>query len=159
MKKIVLSLICVAGMGVALAQPQPVNPAQPTPTPAVAAPAASTPQSNAKLKMETVSHNFGTVIEGQIARYDFKFTNEGTEPLVLSNVQASCGCTTPKWPREPLAPGASAVITAEYNSNGRPGTFTKNIFVYSNGGDATLTITGIVSKEPEKPKSPVIIKG
>jgi hypothetical protein len=48
------------------------------------------------------------------------------------------------------------VVTAEYNSSGRPGNFTKNIFVYSNGGDVTLTITGIVVKEPEKPKSVII---
>lgn len=118
-----------------------------------------TQESKAKIKFTELSHNFGNVIEGQIARYEFKFTNEGTEPLVLTNVQASCGCTTPKWPREPIAPGASAVIAAEYNSLGRVGTFNKSITVTSNGGDVVLTITGIVVKEPDKPKSPVIIKG
>jgi hypothetical protein len=78
--------------------------------------------------------------------------------LILSNVSASCGCTTPKWPREAIAPGKSAVITAEYNSQGRPGTFTKSIFVKSNGGDVTLTISGNVVKEPEQPRSPIIIR-
>ncbi len=116
-------------------------------------------QETSTIKFEEVSHNFGNVIEGEIAKYDFKFTNTGTEPLVLTNVQASCGCTTPKWPREPIAAGATAIITAEYNSNGRPGSFTKNIFVKSNGGDVTLTISGMVVKEPEKPKSPIIIRG
>lgn len=116
-------------------------------------------QTTNTIKFEDISHNFGNVIEGEIAKYEFKFTNTGAEPLVLTNVQASCGCTTPKWPREPLAPGQSAVISAEYNSNGRPGSFTKNIFVKSNGGDVTLTISGMVVKEPEKPKSPIIIKG
>lgn len=120
---------------------------------------AETQTSKAKIKFTELSHNFGNVIEGQIARYDFKFTNEGTEPLVLQNVQASCGCTTPKWPREAIAPGESAVITAEYNSLGRAGTFNKSITVTSNGGEVVLTIVGIVVKEPEKPKSPVIIKG
>lgn len=116
--------------------------------------------SGAKIVFTETSHNFGNVIEGEIARYEFKFTNTGTEPLVLQNVQASCGCTTPKWPREPIAPGASAVITAEYNSNGRPGTFNKQITVTSNGGpDVILHINGIVVPEPSKPKSPVIIKG
>ena len=76
---------------------------------------------------------------------------------MLDNVSASCGCTTPKWPRETIAPGQSYVIVAEYNSQGRPGTFTKNIFVKSNGGEVTLTISGNVVKEPEKPKSPIII--
>jgi hypothetical protein len=114
--------------------------------------------SNASIKFETTSHSFGNIIEGQIARYDFKFVNTGTEPLILSNVSASCGCTTPKWPREALEPGKSAIITAEYNSQGRPGTFTKSIFVKSNGGDLTLTISGNVVKEPEKPRSPIIIR-
>ena len=140
MKKFLFSLLLVAAFSSAVAQDQP----------------AATPASNAKVKFENITHNFGNVIEGQIARYDFKFTNTGTDPLVLSNVQASCGCTSPKWPRDPIAPGASAVVTAEYNSSGRPGNFTKNIFVYSNGGDVTLTITGIVVKEPEKPKSVII---
>ncbi len=140
MKKLLFSLLVVAAFGSAVAQDQP----------------AATPASNAKVKFENIAHNFGNVIEGQIARYDFKFTNTGTDPLILSNVQASCGCTSPKWPREAIAPGATAVVTAEYNSSGRPGNFTKNIFVYSNGGDVTLTITGIVVKEPEKPKSVII---
>jgi hypothetical protein len=78
--------------------------------------------------------------------------------LTLTNVRASCGCTTPSWPREVIEPGKSASIRAEYNSNGRPGTFTKNIFVTSNGGESTLTISGNVVKEPEKPVSPIIIK-
>jgi len=103
-----------------------------------------TKSSNASIKFETTSHSFGNIIEGQIARYDFKFVNTGTEPLILSNVSASCGCTTPKWPREAIEPGKSAIVTAEYNSQGRPGTFTKSIFVKSNGGDLTLTISGNV---------------
>jgi Protein of unknown function (DUF1573) len=122
-------------------------------------PPAQVPVSNAKIKFTELSHNFGNVIEGEVVRYEFKFTNEGTDPLVLENVHASCGCTTPKWPREPIAPGASEYVIAEYNSNGRPGTFNKQITVTSNGGEVVLTITGVVSKEPEKPKSPVIIKG
>lgn len=150
MRKILfLGLVCIT-LGLVWAQSQPAKAPQ-------GQPAQQT--STAAIKFEEISHNFGNVIEGEIAKYDFKFTNTGTEPLVLSNVQASCGCTTPKWPREPIAPGQSAVITAEYNSNGRPGSFTKNIFVKSNGGDVTLTISGLVIKEPEKPKSPIIIKG
>lgn len=125
------------------------NPNAETPAPA---------NSKAAIKFETTSHSFGTVTEGMIATYEFKFTNTGTEPLTLSNVHASCGCTTPKWPREAIAPGQSSVIIAEYNSQGRPGTFNKNIFVKSNGGEATLTISGNVMKEPETPISPIIIR-
>jgi len=125
------------------------NPNVETPPPAT---------SKAAIKFETTTHSFGTVTEGMIATYEFKFTNTGTEPLTLSNVHASCGCTTPKWPRESVAPGQSSVIIAEYNSQGRPGTFNKNIFVKSNGGDVTLTISGNVMKEPEVPISPIIIR-
>lgn len=120
-------------------------------------PESNVKSSNAAIKFNNTSHSFGNIIEGQIARHEFKFTNVGTEPLLLDNVTASCGCTTPKWPREAVAPGQTAVITAEYNSQGRPGTFTKNIFVKSNGGEVTLTISGNVVKEPEKPRSPIII--
>lgn len=109
------------------------------------------------LTFEKTEHNFKQVIEGQIATYEFKFTNTGTLPIVLSNVKASCGCTTPRWPREAIMPGESNVIRAEYNSNGRPGTFHKNIFVTSDAGKHTLTIKGNVVSEPEKPKSPIII--
>ncbi|MSP58627.1 MAG: DUF1573 domain-containing protein [Flavobacteriaceae bacterium] len=119
---------------------------------------AATKGSNATIKFENTSHSFGNIIEGQIARYDFKFINAGTESLVLSNVSASCGCTTPKWPREAIDPSKSNIITAEYNSQGRPGTFTKSIFVKSNGGEVTLTISGNVIKEPEAPRSPIIIR-
>ena len=118
----------------------------------------TTQKSNAGIEFEINEHNFGTVIEGQIATYEFAFKNNGTEPLKLNHVKASCGCTTPSWPREEVGPGETAVIKAEYNSSGRPGSFHKNIFVKSNGGDITLTIKGNVVKEPEKPISPIIIK-
>lgn len=115
-------------------------------------------KSNAGIKFETLAHNFGNIIEGQIATYDFQFVNNGTEPLKLTRVKASCGCTTPKYPTTEVMPGDTASIRAEYNSAGRPGTFNKNIFVNSNAGDITLTISGNVVKEPEKPISPVIIR-
>ena len=148
MKKLVFLFGAALLFNITWAQTNPVIGSTPTPV---------EEKSNAAVKFETTSHSFGTVIEGQIATYDFKFTNIGTDPLVLSNVTASCGCTTPKWPREAIAPGQSAVVPAEYNSNGRPGTFNKNIFVKGNGGDVTLTISGNVVKEPEKPLSPIII--
>lgn len=115
-------------------------------------------KSNAGIKFGNLAHNFGNIIEGQIATYDFQFVNNGTEPLKLTRVKASCGCTTPKYPTTEVMPGDTASIRAEYNSAGRPGTFNKNIFVNSNAGDITLTITGNVVKEPEKPISPVIIR-
>ncbi len=115
-------------------------------------------KSNAGISFGKLAHNFGNIIEGQIATYDFQFVNNGTEALQLTRVKASCGCTTPKYPTTAIMPGDTASIRAEYNSAGRPGTFNKNIFVNSNAGDITLTITGNVVKEPEKPISPIIIR-
>lgn len=94
------------------------------------------------------SHNFGTVAEGPKAEYEFTFRNLGKEPIVLTRVQASCGCTTPSWSKEPIAPGKESVIKASYNTQGRPGPFTKSITVVSNAGTKVLTIKGTVEKAP-----------
>lgn len=107
-----------------------------------------------KLKFVTEVHDFGTVVEGPQATHEFHFKNEGKEPLILSNVRASCGCTVPSWPKEPILPGKESTIIATYNTQGRPGQFSKTITVESNaeGGNKILTIKGEVIK-PEEDKS------
>ncbi len=111
----------------------------------------------AKIKFEKLEHNFGTIKEGTQATVTFTFTNVGNEPLVLNSVRASCGCTTPKWTREPIAPGATGEVTAIYNSQGRPGKFTKVITVKYNGeeGSESLTIRGTVESAPAEAAPPV----
>lgn len=86
-----------------------------------------------KLEFDGTSHEFGDVKEtgGPIA-HDFKFKNTGDQPLIISNVQASCGCTTPDWTKTPIAPGQSGFIKAQYNPLGRPGMFNKSLTVTSN---------------------------
>ncbi|MCF8294133.1 MAG: DUF1573 domain-containing protein [Chitinophagaceae bacterium] len=101
------------------------------------------------MKFKNEEHSFGNVPEGPSVSYDFEFTNISKEPIVLSNVQASCGCTTPTWPKEPIAPGKTSKITATYNTQGRPGPFTKTITVTSNVGSKVLKISGTVEKAPE----------
>jgi hypothetical protein len=110
-----------------------------------------------QITFEGTEHNFGTIKEGTLATHEFKFTNTGKAPLVLSNVQPSCGCTTPEWSKEPIMPGAKGTIKAAFNSYGRPGEFQKYITVKSNsaGGDITLTIKGKVTATPVEPVSPV----
>lgn len=127
-------------------------------TPAVTpAQTGTTPTSEAEIKFELVEHNFGTIKEGTLAAYEFVFTNTGKAPLILSNVQPSCGCTAPEWSKEPIAPGAKGKIKAVYNSHGRPGTFQKYITVKSNAqnGEVSLTIKGTVTPIPVAPVSPV----
>ncbi len=112
-----------------------------------------------KIEFVKTQHDFGTITEGTQATVEFKFRNTGKAPLVLTSVQASCGCTTPKWTKEPIAPGAEGSITAIYNSNGRPGNFTKTITVKHNGdgGAEYLTIRGFVQSKPKQPETPVAV--
>lgn len=112
-----------------------------------------------KIEFVKTQHDFGTITEGTQATVEFKFKNTGKTPLVLTSVQASCGCTTPKWTKEPIAPGAEGFVTAIYNSNGRPGNFTKTITVKHNGAEGAeyLTIRGFVQSKPAAPASPVAV--
>ncbi len=106
------------------------------------------------ITFKTTEHDFGKINEadGRVTTV-FEFKNEGMTPLVLSNVRASCGCTTPKWTREPIEPGQTGAITVTYNPNGRPGRFQKTITVTSNATEATkkLFIKGEVIPKPAKP--------
>jgi len=102
----------------------------------------------AKITFEKMQHNFGTFKEELgIQSVAFNFKNEGKVPLILNNVQASCGCTTPEWTREPVAPGASGLIKVSYDPRNRPGVFNKTIRVSSNAEnpDVVLTISGEVT--------------
>ena len=101
-----------------------------------------------RIAFEKLQHNFGTFKEELgVQSVSFNFKNEGKVPLILNNVQASCGCTTPEWTRDPIAPGAKGVIKVSYNAKGRPGVFNKTIRVSSNAenADIVLTILGEVT--------------
>ncbi|HBZ33635.1 MAG TPA: hypothetical protein DEO38_00900 [Bacteroidales bacterium] len=101
------------------------------------------------ITFEETSHNFGTIAEdGGKVSHVFNFTNTGDATLVISNVRASCGCTTPSWPKEPVEPGKTASITVTYNPLGRPGAFTKTVTITANTEpEATMVkITGEVQK-------------
>jgi len=103
------------------------------------------------LKINKESHDFGTITEGTQASYTFEVQNTGSTPLIISNVQPSCGCTTPEWTKDPIQPGAKGKIMATFNSQGRPGAFNKAITVMSNDVESTriLTIKGFVENKKE----------
>jgi hypothetical protein len=126
-------------------------------TAAIAVNAQTSGEPQAQITFDNTEHDFGKVKEGTLATYAFTFTNTGKAPLILANVQPSCGCTTPEWSKEPILPNAKGTIKAAFNSYGRPGTFQKYITVKSNsaGGDVSLTIKGIVEPIPVEPVSPV----
>ena len=87
------------------------------------------------------SHDFGEITQGDKVTCDFVFKNTGKTDLVLQNVKASCGCTTPYWPKEPVKPGQSSKISAQFNSTGKSGPFTKQITITSNASDPTTHVT------------------
>lgn len=85
-------------------------------------------------------HSFGTITEGDKVTHAFKFKNTGSNPLVISNAVASCGCTVPSYPKEPVPPGGEGELVVEFNSSGREGHQQKNVLVYSNGQQEAMSI-------------------
>ena len=103
------------------------------------------------------THDFGTIKEedGRVTHV-FTFKNVTDGPLTIKNVRASCGCTTPAWSREPIAPGAEAQITVTYNASGRPGAFHKSVTVtLSNGTEDFTQVLFIKGKVTPKQVAPV----
>ena len=93
------------------------------------------------IKFKSESHDFGKIEEGVQATHTFEFTNTGTAPVVISNAQASCGCTTPDWTKEPVMPGKTGKVTASFNSQGRPNNFSKTVTVISNSETPQIVLT------------------
>ena len=99
----------------------------------------------AKLKWDKMEHDFGQIKQGVPVNFEFEFTNKSNQPIVISNVQASCGCTTTNYPKEPIAPNKVAKITATYNA-ANMGAFTKTLTVTTSAdaNPVVLKITGTV---------------
>jgi hypothetical protein len=100
------------------------------------------------MKLSGTEHDFGTFKEEAGRQtFDFIITNSGKDPLVIQNVVASCGCTTPEWTRQPIAAGGTGKVTAIYDPQGRPGPFNKTLTVYANTQPevTVLTIKGEVT--------------
>lgn len=77
-------------------------------------------------------YDFGKLIDGETAVYNFKFKNTGTADLLISQVNSSCGCTVPKFPKEPIPPGGEGYIKVSFDSSGRTGVQNKAVTVVSN---------------------------
>ena len=84
-----------------------------------------------EISFEKELHDFGTFQQNGDGLYEFKFTNTGDAPLIISNSKGSCGCTVPVWPKEPIGPGKSNVIRVKYDTK-RIGAFNKSITITSN---------------------------
>lgn len=102
---------------VALAQDQPVF---------------EEPANGAKISFEEANYDFGDIQQGDVVEHVFAFENTGNEPLVISDVRTTCGCTAPSWPREPIPPGEEGELTVRFNSRGKIGVQNKVVTVLSN---------------------------
>lgn len=142
MKKTILAIglfVCV-GIGAKAQEtttPNPVNPNAP------------------KFKFETEVLDYGTIEHNADGNREFKFTNVGKEPLIISNAVGSCGCTTPQWPKEPIKPGGTGVIKVHYATD-RVGAFEKTVTLTSNADvpSKVIKIKGVVNPDPTPAVAP-----
>ncbi len=116
---------------------------------ALAAPAVEEALPDSKMVFESLKVDYGTQVQNADPIRKFPFTNEGTEPLVIQGAKGSCGCTVPRYPREPILPGESAEIEVRYDTK-RIGPFTKTVRLNYNGSKEpiVLTITGKITQPP-----------
>lgn len=122
---------------------------------AVAVTTSAQSPAGAVITWERPTHDFGDVVQGEKVEHTFKFTNTGNQPLVITNVQVTCGCTTPKgWERDPIEPGASSEITLGFNSTGKYGRQKKVVTIVSNAvnseGAQLIFFANVIEKIPNE---------
>jgi len=101
------------------------------------------------LQIKDMEHDFGKIPQGKPVYYIFEIVNTGKKELKLDNVQASCGCTTPEWSKDPIPPGATAKIKVGYNAAAE-NNFEKYITItYNTTQSKQLKIKGMVWKAPD----------
>ena len=107
-------------------------------------------QNGPEIEFEKIVHDYGDVPYNGNGECEFRFTNTGTEPLLVQKPKSSCGCTIPSWPNEPILPGESDVIKVTYRTN-RAGNINKTVTVTSNAvknSTVVLRIKGRVLDQP-----------
>lgn len=121
-------------------------------------------RTNAKMTFESMTVDYGTIENGAEPLRLIKFTNTGTEPLVIKNARGSCGCTVPTWPKDPIAPGQSSSMEVRYDTK-RTGRISKSITITTNEGPENHVIQVVGDVLPPKEEKavpaaePNLIKG
>ena len=93
------------------------------------------------MNFDTLVHDFGTIIEGERVVCYFDYGNGGGEDLLITTVEATCGCTTPNWSREPLGPGEKEILEIIFDASGRSGEQRKLVTVKSNASNQVVQLT------------------
>lgn len=102
------------------------------------------------ISFEEDRFDFGDIYQGDKVEHVFEFENTGNEPLIITNVQTTCGCTAPEWPRDPVAPGQSAKIKVVFNSAGKIGRQNKVVTIVSNAVSPMNRVTIVSNVLPKK---------
>ncbi|GIV33095.1 MAG: hypothetical protein KatS3mg031_0630 [Chitinophagales bacterium] len=121
-----------------------------TSDPAATPPADPAP-GNAAFTFEKTEHDFGKIPPTQNVEYTFKFTNTGTEPLVITEAKGSCGCTVPSYPKEPVAVGESGEITVSFDPKGKKGVQRKTVTITANTNPPRTVLTVVSEIVDETP--------
>jgi len=98
-----------------------------------------------ELTVDKDVHDYGTIKQGANGSCEFELTNNGSEPLIISKAKGSCGCTVPEWPKEPIMPGKSAVMTVRYDTK-RVGPINKSVTITSNASNGSTKVVRIKGK-------------
>ncbi|HAS59822.1 MAG TPA: hypothetical protein DCS64_15320 [Algoriphagus sp.] len=106
-------------------------------------------ESGAVITFKEKSVDFGDISQGDKVSHTFELTNTGTTPLIISNVAATCGCTVPSWPKDPIAPGAKAKIEVSFNSAGKMGKQNSVVRIYSNASEPIEKVSLISNVLPK----------
>ncbi|MEB2776155.1 DUF1573 domain-containing protein [Algoriphagus sp. D3-2-R+10] len=100
-------------------------------------------------EFEEMEYDFGAINEGQVIEHVFKFTNNGQSPLVISNITASCGCTTPDWSKAPIKSGDEGYVKVVFNSAAKSGAQAPTVSIQAN---TNPTVTRLRMKGTVTPK-------
>jgi len=107
-----------------------------------------------EIELSESNVDLGSIKFGGKAITTVQIKNTGDKPLIISDAKASCGCTVPTWPKEPIAPGKSAAMTVEYKTTSKAGAFNKTVTISSNAvteGRKIFRIKGVVDQDPNAP--------
>lgn len=108
--------------------------------------------SKPEFKFDADEHNFGNIKQGDAVTYEFKFTNTGNEPLIITNAEGSCGCTVPVYPKNPIMKGQTASIKVTFNSAGKSGMQDKTVTITSNAKQNPMVLH--MKGNVERPEAP-----
>lgn len=111
---------------------------------------AADPSTLGQFQFPEMEYDFGAINEGQIIEHEFKFTNSGQAPLVISNITASCGCTTPDWTKTPVKPGEEGYVKVVFNSTAKSGSQAPTVSIQAN---TNPTVTRLRMKGTVTPKN------